>query len=304
VLQQSDPPAQTASASQTDSLGCSAGKLHASHDLCSKGLKFYRRRSLDTELNQVATPASDRGFLVGISLKNAHSRRIFHEHHSTAHDFGVDHVYVRNFSTDYRADLRGTFDFLLMEIAKPAFEAAVEERAGRRVHGLACVTGVHDPVLSSLGTALAPALERPAEASPLFVEQMGTVILTHLLERYGGGLASSDVRTKPLSRLNERRAMEMLLSGVDGSSSIATIADACALSRSHFIKSFRASTGLTPHQWLQTQRVQHARQLLSDTSMTIADIAMQCGFADQSHLTRVFLHQVGATPARWRRALA
>lgn len=288
---------------QTDSLGCLTSQLHASQEICSDGLKFYRRRSESPQLGRVATPASDRGFLVGIAMDAGHRRRIFHEHHSSLHDFGADSVYVRSFSHDYRADLKGAFDFLLIEIPNSAFERAIDERVGRRVQGLECVTGLHDPVLSGLGAALAPALARPAEASPLFVGQMGAVIETHLLEQYGGGLLTSLQHTKALSRVNERRAKEMLLSRLDGGTSIAVIANACALSRSHFIKAFRASTGQTPHQWLQAQRVLRARHLLRDTATPIAEIATLCGFADQSHFTRVFAQQAGTTPARWRREI-
>jgi AraC-like DNA-binding protein len=278
----------------TDSLGCVTHKLHASQDICADGIKVYRRRSDDTQLGHVATPASDRGHLVGISLKAGHRRRIFHGHHSALHDFGEGDVYVRGFADDYRADLRGPFDFLLVELSGHA-----------RGQQLAPITGQADPVLASLALALGCALEKPEQASRLFVAQMGTVIETYLFERYGRGprTAPSPKPAQRLSRSHEDRAKEMLRSRLDGKLSIAEIADACALSRSHFIRTFRASTGQTPHQWLQAQRIEQARHLLRHSDMPIAEIATQCGFADQSHFTRVFTQLVGTTPARWRRAL-
>lgn len=291
----------TALPQPTDSLGCASHKLHKSLDICGDGIKFYRRRTDDAQLGQVSTLASDRGFLVGISLDTGHRRKIFHGHHSSSHDFNAGSVYVRSFAHDYRADLRGPFDFLLVELAGTAFERAVDERIGTRVKGLECVTGLPDPVLSNLARALAPALERPAEASRVFVDQMGAVIETHLLEQYGSGLRTAAPRAQALSRVNERRAKELLLSRLDGNVSIADIAEACSLSRSHFIRTFRETTGQTPHQWLQAQRVDHARHLLRENQTPIAEIATLCGFADQSHFTRVFTQLVGATPGRWRR---
>lgn len=285
----------------TDSLGCASHKLHHSQDICGDGIKFYRRRSDDTQLGQVATPASNRGFLVGVSLSTGHRRRIFHGHHSSSHDFSAGAVYVRSFAHDYRADLSSPFDFLLVELESAAFERASDERTGTRVKGLECVTGLPDPVLTNLARALAPALERPHESSRVFVEQMGTVIETHLLDHYGGGLRSAPPKAQALSRTHERRAKEMLLNHLDGRASIADIAEACALSRSHFIRTFRETTGQTPHQWLQGQRIEHARQLLRGTRTPIAEIATLCGFADQSHFTRVFTQLVGTTPGRWRR---
>jgi AraC-like DNA-binding protein len=296
-------PPHTATVGHTDSLGCVSHKLHKSLDICGDGIKFYRRRTDDAQLGHVSTPASDRGFLVGISMMPGHRRKIFHAHHSSSHDFNAGSVYVRSFSHDYRADLRGPFDFLLVEISGASFKRVIDERSGTRIKGLECVTGLPDPVLSNLACALAPALERPAETSRVFVEQMGTVIETYLLEQYGGGLRTATPKAKALSRVHERRAKDMLLSRLDGNASIADIAEACSLSRSHFIRTFRETTGQTPHQWLQAQRVEHARQLLRDTKTSIAEIATLCGFADQSHFTRVFTQLVGATPGRWRREI-
>jgi AraC family transcriptional regulator len=62
-----------------------------------------------------------------------------------------------------------------------------------------------------------------------------------------------------------------------------------------------ANTGLAPHQWLVQQRIAKAKDLLTRSSQSLADIASDCGFSDQSHFTRVFLRAVGATPAEWRR---
>lgn len=297
------PPALDANAGRTDSLGCVANKLHHSQDICGDGIKIYRRRTNDAQLGHVTTPASDRGFLVGVSMSAGHRRKIFHGHHSSSHDFGVGSVYVRSFAHDYRADLRGPFDFLLMELPGGAFERTADEGMDLSRRGLECVTGLHDPVLSNLACALAPALDRPAQASKLFVAQMGTVIETYLLEHYGGKMATPSRPPRSMSRLQERRAKDMLRHHLDGNVSIADVAQACSLSRSHFIRTFRETTGQTPHQWLQAQRVEHARHLLRDTATPIAEVATLCGFADQSHFTRVFMQLVGATPGRWRREI-
>ncbi|KQP15990.1 AraC family transcriptional regulator [Pseudorhodoferax sp. Leaf265] len=288
-------------AAVTDSLGCMAGKLHHDQELACTGMRLYRKRTADAALGQVATPASDRGYLVGISLTPGHTRRIFHPHHASTHGFETSAVYVRNFADDYRADMLGAFDFVLLEMAPSFFARATDERLGRRVTGLECVTGLQDPVLAHLARALLPALARPAEASGLFVDQMATVIGTHLLEQYGGATAPAHAKRQGLSRVHERRAKELLHSRLQDDLSVSDIADACQLSRSHFIRAFRTSTGKTPHQWLQAQRVEKAQGLLATTRMPLAEIAAECGFADQSHFTRVFAQAMGATPGAWRR---
>ena len=61
--------------------------------------------------------------------------------------------------------------------------------------------------------------------------------------------------------------------------------------------------GIAPHNWLVARRVETAKDKLRDDRLTLLDVALACGFADQSHLTRVFTRMVGVTPGAWRRAL-
>jgi AraC-like DNA-binding protein len=98
-----------------------------------------------------------------------------------------------------------------------------------------------------------------------------------------------------------RRAKEILVANSSGQILLADVARECGLSRQYFTKAFKATTGLAPHRWLQQHRIDRAKQFLSGASLPIADIAIQCGFADQSHLTRVFGRIVGTSPAQWRR---
>ena len=69
-------------------------------------------------------------------------------------------------------------------------------------------------------------------------------------------------------------------------------------------RQLRETTGLAPHQWLTRRRVQRARELLAQTTMDLADIALACGFVDQSHFSRVFARTEKQSPGRWRRQLA
>ncbi|WP_422834435.1 helix-turn-helix transcriptional regulator [Variovorax sp. HJSM1_2] len=252
-------------------------------------------------VSQVSTPGSGRGFLIGISMGRS-QRKIFHGRQAALHDFGAGSVYIRDFAEDYRADLTGPFDFLLMEMPRDFFARAHDGRgAGAR---LTNVTGLQDPVLAHLALALAPALERPHEASALFVDQLSGVIGTHLFDKYGCVALSESPRRRQMSRLHEVRAKEMLRSQMDGDITIEEVAEACGLSRSHFAKAFRATTGQTPHQWLQIQRIDMAKSLLMLTGQSLAEIAVACGFADQSHFTRVFAQAVGTPPGNWRRQMA
>ena len=81
------------------------------------------------------------------------------------------------------------------------------------------------------------------------------------------------------------------------------VARECRLSVSHFSRAFRRSMGVAPHYWLLTRRIEVAKEKLRDRRMSLSDVALVSGFADQSHLTRVFTSMVGVSPGAWRRAL-
>jgi AraC family transcriptional regulator len=75
------------------------------------------------------------------------------------------------------------------------------------------------------------------------------------------------------------------------------------LSVSHFSRRFRQTVGVAPHKWLLSFRVDLAKNLLRKQEKTLSDVALVCGFADQSHFTRVFTRMTGISPGAWRRGL-
>jgi len=79
------------------------------------------------------------------------------------------------------------------------------------------------------------------------------------------------------------------------------LANLVKLSRSHFSRAFRASTGLAPHQWLVHARINKAKELLLKCDRRLAQIAIDVGFADQAHFTRKFGRTVGESPGAWQR---
>ena len=85
-----------------------------------------------------------------------------------------------------------------------------------------------------------------------------------------------------------------------GREPLSHIAAACKISEGHFGRAFAKSTGKPPHKWLMERRIDEAKRVLRYSDVPIADIGQQCGFADQSHLTRVFRTMVGISPGRWR----
>ena len=100
-----------------------------------------------------------------------------------------------------------------------------------------------------------------------------------------------------LRRVIER--MRNLNSGV----SLQVLAKESGYSRVHFVRMFRAATGYTPHNYLLKLRVERVRELLARTTLSLTEIALECGFSSHSHLSRVFRQILGATPSEYRRSL-
>ena len=208
---------------------------------------------------------------------------------------------IVNLSAEYSANITCPHETLVFYVPRLVLNDFAEESGTRRISHFVCQPGIIDPIMVHLGSVLLPAFQRPNEASALFTEHVTFALLTHLSSAYGGARPGTQYSKGGMTRLQANRAKEFLAAHCADDFSLVDAARACGLSRGHFTKAFRVATGLTPHQWLQRYRIDKAKDQLLDPALTIADIAASCGFADQSHLTRVFSRLVGDSPAAWRR---
>jgi AraC family transcriptional regulator len=135
----------------------------------------------------------------------------------------------------------------------------------------------------------------------LFMDSFTMMVCSHLVGRYGQLREAFPMHKGGLAPWQRRRVVELLREHLDGEIKLATLADECRLSVSHFARSFRRSFGTSAHHYLILKRVEMARALLSETNMSLVEVAAQTGFSDQAALTRAFANVVGATPAKWRR---
>ncbi len=98
-----------------------------------------------------------------------------------------------------------------------------------------------------------------------------------------------------------RRAEALMSENLSVQVSLGKVAEECGLSVRHLARAFRQSTGVPPHRWLLDRRVERAKQLLPNSKLSLSDIALACGFGDQSHFTRTFTAAVRLSPGVWRR---
>jgi len=158
----------------------------------------------------------------------------------------------------------------------------------------------HDP-LGQAFIALAAELAQPDEVLPFFTEGWVMQALAHVARAAKAGPAKPRTCSSGLAPWQLRRATEMLRANLTETMPMSCLAGARKLSVSHFARAFKASTGKPPHQWLVDARIETAQRLLADSHEPLVDIAGMCGFADQSHFSRVFGRAVGSSPGMWRR---
>jgi AraC-like DNA-binding protein len=97
------------------------------------------------------------------------------------------------------------------------------------------------------------------------------------------------------------RACEAMREGLAEPVRLATIASLVGLSPWQFSRSFHASAGARFTAYLLGLRLEYAMRMMLETDRSLCDIALACGFGDQSNFSRVFVRSQGITPSRWRR---
>jgi AraC-like DNA-binding protein len=211
-------------------------------------------------------------------------------------------VSVFDLEDDPRFFFPSPFHCLHFYVRRATLDALAAEQGARRIDTLSWPHGANDETVSHLGSALLPALNNPENAGRLFLDHVVHALNTHFAYAYGGMRSAAKVARGGLAAWQERRCKDLMESALGEQITLRELAHECRLSISHFAVAFRQSTGQSPHRWLMKRRVEAAKELLRASELALSAIALNCGFADQSHLTRVFTVMVGAPPGVWRRA--
>jgi AraC family transcriptional regulator len=195
-------------------------------------------------------------------------------------------------------------DSLNFYIPRHALDACADDANARRIEELHFTPGIgiEDKILAALGSALLPAFAHPDQVSRLLVEHVTLAFVAQLAHSLGGMKVYERSTRGGLAPWQERRVKDFMEANLDGEMALAALAAVCGLSLSHFSRAFRRSTGTSPHRWVLQRRVELARERLRERQLSLSEIALSCGFADQSHFTRVFTGFFGISPGAWRRS--
>lgn len=181
--------------------------------------------------------------------------------------------------------------------------AATGRRMYRReVHDVALpeVIRSDDPAVHHTTVQIAREAAAPGAGSALLVESLSCQLAVHVLRRHAHVVFRHRAGGGGLDRRQERTVCDYVDEHLREHISLDDLAGSVALSRYHFARRFRQAVGVSPHEYVVRLRVQRAATLLRQTGTPLRDVALRCGFADQSHLTRVFKKHTGVTPGRYR----
>jgi AraC family transcriptional regulator len=202
----------------------------------------------------------------------------------------------------WSADLRDPFDNLSMYLPLSSFRDFAEERASNFVELRFDIEHIlHDRVMLHLAQAILPVLERPYEVNTLFLGSLFLAVGDHIAVTYGSFSKQTTRAEWGLTARQLRRILEYIEANLSQDMGLGDIAAAGASSISSLARGFKSALGISPHPWVLNRRIALAQRLIYEGAVSLSDVAVSCGFADQSHLTRVFMRKVRSAPSTWRR---
>ena len=161
--------------------------------------------------------------------------------------------------------------------------------------------GTRDAALVALGRRLLRGLESEGEPVRVRVEALKFELAIHLLRHYCTASVGLERRVTRLSPRKLARALDYIDSNLREDMSLAGLAEAVAMSTSHFAHAFKQTTGLSPHRFVLERRIERAKSLLRETDLAITEIAHRIGCASHSHFSVLFHRATGLTPRDFRR---
>ncbi|MBP5971428.1 helix-turn-helix transcriptional regulator [Brasilonema sp. CT11] len=153
-----------------------------------------------------------------------------------------------------------------------------------------------DPLILGIVSSLKDELNSTHQRNNLYVEQLKTTLVFQLLKKYCSKKHQISTYTDGLSKPKLRQVFEYINSHIDSEIKLTNLAKMAGISQYYFCQLFKQSVGTTPYQYVLQLRVERAKQLLKSQKMTICDVALACGFANQSHFTKHFRKLTGMTP--------
>lgn len=213
---------------------------------------------------------------------------------------GHKNIVVNPAEAYHSVDWTGSLDRVMLELncgVVKRVAAELDLRDGISIQG---TPNGHDDTIWQLAFMLYRETATGPLTSALYAESIANLLAVRLLKQF------TDVKiaaTLPVSPLNSRQMAiidEYIHANLDADIDVSRLAGVLRLGPLQFSRRLKARTGMSPHQYVTSIRVNRACELLAATKQSIVDIGLEVGFSGQSHFAARFKQIVGATPREYR----
>ncbi len=161
----------------------------------------------------------------------------------------------------------------------------------------------NDPLISQIALAIANEIDG-GFIDGILADALNTALAVQVVRRFVDQSALMLEPSNGLSHERLKRVRDYIETRLDDRLTLADLARVACLSPYHFSRSFKEAVGIGPQRYVTQRRIERAKTLMRRTNQSLALIAQEAGFTDQSHLTSIFRRETGTTPGRYRAALA
>jgi AraC family transcriptional regulator len=196
----------------------------------------------------------------------------------------------------------GVLEVLHLYLSPDALLDYATERGLQRVGTQSLLYTVRDPLLEQIGRAILTEMQAETAAGSLLVESLCSSLSARLLQSHSTSPLDVATRLSSAGKLDPRRlsrVLEYIHAHLGDALDIRSMATTANLSRFHFARAFKASTGQSPYQYVSAKRLAQAKVLLAQ-NQPVAQIALALNFSSQANFTRAFRREFGITPGRYR----
>ncbi len=198
----------------------------------------------------------------------------------------------------FQVSSRGFWRGLIIAI-DPAYFQSVTSAGKDRMTELRPIAGASDGFIFQAARALADDIRAGYPSGPMYGEALGIAVVMHLARNYSN--FDQKASNRSLQSLQMRsRIREFMLDQMHQDISLASMAAFSGMGVYAFSRWFKREFGVPPYQYLLSARIERAKSMLANTTISIVEIALKCGFYSQSHLATAFRRCVGVPPKIYR----
>ena len=203
----------------------------------------------------------------------------------------------------FRSILPARARFIRILQGPETYDSIISDVVGGGGANLPPAAGFHDPLISQIVLTIASEIDQ-GSFDQMLADVLSTALAVRMLRQC---LDASAIMRVPLNGLSPQRwvrVRDYIETHLDDRLTLADLAAVACLSPYHFSRSFKQAVGVGPQRYIMRRRIERAKTLMRRTNRSLAWIAQEAGFTDQSHLTTMFRREMGLTPGRFRTALA